>query len=318
MARCFRLVDSASYVGSMSAPNTPRELAALYFQFLQAQVVSGKTAEATVAYYRHQIDKWLKTLPAGIANDQLKPLHLITGSEKWHTVQAIQRLYNWAASLGHIGESPFKRTKRPALGQRERIMTRAELARLLRSMSKPHRLFFAFMRHTLARPGEIRKLKAEDYIAEKGALALDEFKAKKRRKDRLSKRYLSLDRFTRAMLERWINGTPWRSGLSDTSVHVFRNLAGRPYTKDGIVLSFRRAVKRAKLPPGAENLVPYTIRHTAATAATKNGIRDRTLAEIMGHTSTKITARYQHLDGAELGDAVEQATARPRRPRQAG
>lgn len=44
-----------------------------------------------------------------------------------------------------------------------------------------------------------------------------------------------------------------------------------------------------------ENFVPYTLRHTFATLATAAGIRDRLLADALGHTETATTARYQHL-----------------------
>ena len=47
-------------------------------------------------------------------------------------------------------------------------------------------------------------------------------------------------------------------------------------------------------------MVCYTWRHSAATEATLRGIRDRVLAELLGHASTRMTERYQHLDFADL------------------
>src|SRR6185295_4351794 len=44
-----------------------------------------------------------------------------------------------------------------------------------------------------------------------------------------------------------------------------------------------------------ETIVPYTFRHTAATLASAAGVRDRLLADALGHTETSTTARYQHL-----------------------
>ena len=62
---------------------------------------------------------------------------------------------------------------------------------------------------------------------------------------------------------------------------------------------------------GEEQIVCYHMRHAAATLATVNGIRDRVLADIMGHARTQTTARYQHVQPKDLVEAVKQAT-RPR------
>jgi integrase/recombinase XerD len=72
----------------------------------------------------------------------------------------------------------------------------------------------------------------------------------------------------------------------------------------------RRLRRRIDL---ADDVVPYTLRHTAATRATVAGVRDKLLAELLGHTSTRTTARYQHPNVEDLCAAAERATARARR-----
>ncbi len=61
-----------------------------------------------------------------------------------------------------------------------------------------------------------------------------------------------------------------------------------------------------------ERVVCYTLRHTAATTATENGIPQKVLAEMMGHTRTETTERYQHVKADHLKKMINQATARPR------
>ena len=56
-----------------------------------------------------------------------------------------------------------------------------------------------------------------------------------------------------------------------------------------------------------ENIVAYTLRHTAATRACTSGVPDRVLADLMGHTSTNTTRRYQHPQLEHLADAIKQA-----------
>jgi integrase len=164
------------------------------------------------------------------------------------------------------------------------------------------------MRHTLARPGEIRDLRWRDYHADTKLLCLSSFKAKKRRKDGVAVRAIPVDPYLQRLLQRWKSR---RSPLPEH--HLFVNQHGKPYTGSAIRLAIKRAAMRAGLvADGEEAVVPYTMRHTAATFATKAGVRDRVLATIMGHTSTRTTARYQHLDVAELGGAIEVATSRGR------
>ena len=59
-----------------------------------------------------------------------------------------------------------------------------------------------------------------------------------------------------------------------------------------------------------ENVVAYTLRHTAATRACTSGVPDRVLADLMGHTSTDTTRRYQHPRLDDLARAIRQANTR--------
>jgi site-specific recombinase XerD len=59
-----------------------------------------------------------------------------------------------------------------------------------------------------------------------------------------------------------------------------------------------------------EQVVAYTMRHTSATRASARGVRDRVLAELMGHTSTTTTQRYQHLQADHLAEAIKRVNGR--------
>jgi site-specific recombinase XerD len=39
-------------------------------------------------------------------------------------------------------------------------------------------------------------------------------------------------------------------------------------------------------------------------------VRDKVLAELMGHTNTRTTQRYQHLQAKHLADAIRQANGK--------
>ena len=93
---------------------------------------------------------------------------------------------------------------------------------------------------------------------------------------------------------------------------MFLDSDGHPWTANAVRCRMRRL--RAKLDFGpdenGEQVVAYTMRHTAATRASSRGIRDKVLAELMGHTSTMTTQRYQHLQADHLADAIRRANGR--------
>jgi integrase len=74
----------------------------------------------------------------------------------------------------------------------------------------------------------------------------------------------------------------------------------------------RRLRAKLKLKPDAngENVVAYTFRHTAATRACTSGVPDPVLADLMGHTSTDTTRRYQHPQLDHLAKAIQQMNGR--------
>ncbi len=59
-----------------------------------------------------------------------------------------------------------------------------------------------------------------------------------------------------------------------------------------------------------ENVVAYTLRHTGGTRATAQGVRDRVLADLMGHAQTTTTRRYQHLQTEHLHAALQKTNQR--------
>jgi integrase len=226
-----------------------------------------------------------------------------------HFRLAVERLYKWAHQVRAVPANPIGRLEKPPPGQRDRIATRAETARILAASSRAYRRFLAVQRHTLTRPWELRQLRWADVDERGRVLRLRDFKAKKRRKDRLRVRYVALDGFAARLLAAVRrNRNPLPADL------VFPNRYGAELTCQAVRLAMHRACERAGIDQRGERVVCYTMRHTGATAATRAGVRDRVLADLMGHTSTRTTARYQHLDHTDMIEAIDRANARRREP----
>lgn len=290
------------------------ELEAQFLAWQQREAEAGRSTTATVGYYRRELARFTRAPDPNheghalgeLLLDQLRPIHLETTKTSWHSVQAVQRLFNWSAKLGVFGPSPFNGVERPRLGERERVLSRPELVRALRKSRRQFRLFLEGMRGSLARPQEIRALRWGMLLPDLTGAVLTQFKAKARRKDGCRVRHLFFDARLRRLLARLKEREP--TGPHDP---VFRNSKGRPWSSNAVRLVMKRLRARAGLADQGEPVVAYTMRHTAATTATANGLRDKLLAELLGHADVRTTARYQHLQAPHLAAVIDQATRRP-------
>jgi len=275
-------------------------------------------APNTVLHYRRNLDAFAAAIGA-VQVEDLKPHHLMTWGRTWHQLQAVQRCFAWAADEAElISRNPFARVKRPHLGQRRRILQRVELVRLLRAATPAFRHVLLAARETLARPQELRTFAWEhldwdrtrgDLVGElvdgRAAFVLEEFKARKRRNDPLAVRVIPISVRLGRLLARLMRRVGSPVGI------IFRNSDGSPWSKDALRLRMKRLRNAVGLGPDhrGENVCLYTLRHTGGTEAAAAGVRDRLLAELMGHTSTRTTARYQHLDRGHIADAAAMIAA---------
>lgn len=81
---------------------------------------------------------------------------------------------------------------------------------------------------------------------------------------------------------------------------VFPDELGQPMTYERPRVQFGRLCAAAAIPKG---YTPHCLRHSTGTYLTAAGVPDRVVMEILGHSSTDMTRRYQHVMGAMLEDA---------------
>lgn len=267
-------------------------------------VRTGQITESTRVFYLHQLRK-LRTAAGHYPADALRAHHLVNVEFTNHFVRAVKRLYSWAADEELIPKNVFKKLKTPSAGQRTRILNADEFGRLLSVCGRPFRRFLEVARETASRPGELRTLRRRSVQVDQRLILLTEFKAKDKRKDGQAVRRIPLTVRAAELLAEALGERPG-DGPDD---FVFRGDRGRPWTANGLRCQMRVARKKAGLDDGGERVVCYTLRHTRATDLTRKGVRDNTLAEIMGHTTTQMTRRYQHLTGADLCNVLDEADA---------
>lgn len=259
---------------------------------------------STVAVYRHYLRKFVAHAGVELVSD-IRPMHLTSYAKTWHDVQAVKRMFRWAVEeAGLLALNPVERVKHPPKGLRRRINTPKETAQVLRACASDLRRLLIAYRETMARPQELRAARWEDVRGEhpnetladalahaRASIVLYEFKCRAERTNSEAPRVIVLSPRVCRLLLRLMRACPTIAGP------IFKTAKGRAWTPNAVRCRFRRLRKRLGIVRDGrgETIVPYTFRHTGATMAAAAGVRDRVLADVLGHVETKTTARYQHL-----------------------
>lgn len=212
--------------------------------------------------------------------------------DRWY--RTIKRPFCEAERLGVINRSPFKGVRSPK-GKEGRDLTANEFRCLLRYATPAFRRVLIFLRFSGARPGELRNLEWCHVKLDAKVILLWQHKtvAKTNKPRRI---YLN-----RVLVRLLI----WLKRRSSSSF-VFVNSFGGPWKTRALCKNLATIRERTALP---SDVKLYGTRHAHATNAIMNGVDIATLAELLGHTSTRITQRYLHLSGRadHLLEAAEKA-----------
>jgi integrase len=303
------------------------QLVELFLRSLSADVRAGRNKKNTWVGYELQLRHCLERLGKDRPIEGLRRIDLLEHVRSWHEIQAMQRLFKWAEDEEPplAQHNPARKLKKPPPGQRTRVFTRREKVMLRRRARRPIRDFLTMMDESIARPQECRPMGwhhiREDWLA----FILTEFKAKKRRQDGLAVRVIPitprLSRLLRRLRRRgekdfgeWLDsqGQPipisprraaklerLRRGVGHFP-EILLGAKGQPLETGPVCRAIRLLRKKLGMDKG-EKIVSYTMRHTGATTAVRNGLRDARLANLIGHASPRTTERYLHLDA---GDAI--------------
>jgi len=194
-------------------------------------------------------------------------------SRNRHITQ-LKAMFNWAIEEGLITHNPAAKLKKVREVGRTRYLTTEEIQRLLAACGERLRLIVLFALHTGMRKGEIFDLKWFDvnmgqrmvwvHTSHKGA-----------------PKHIPLDETVMGVLER----------LPRKNQYVFPSTwKGCTKTSD-VKKGFKAALERAKI----EDFTFHDLRHTFASHLVMSGVRIEVVAELLGHSTTRMTQRYAHL-----------------------
>lgn len=240
-----------------------------------------------------------------------KPIHLtewLDAQETWRSswtlyrvVATVKRAFKWGAAQRLIRENPFAGVSRRP-GAPRRPITDDEFQRLLRGAGGPtgktFRQALVFMRWTGCRPGEMANLVWSDIDLERARLVITAHKTAKRtgrpRIVPLTPVVVKLLAYRRTQTE---------------GPRVFLNAYGNAWHRSALALRLKRCRLRQNIPKDA---TLYGIRHSFGTQAITRGVDLKTLSQLMGHTTTRMTEHYLHLAGESehLERSMRRATSR--------
>jgi len=260
--------------------------------------------------------------------DECRPIHLtswIDSHSEWvsdwtrsNVVRVVQRAFNWAGQQGVIRSNPFRGVaQRP--GEPRRPITDKEFRALLRATGSKHpngrkrikrrrltpakrfRQVLFFLRYTGARPGEMAGLTWESVHLDRAVIVLNKHKTVRTQRTPRP-RVILLVPLVVKLLRRI------KAQEKTGAKYVFITHRGTPWNRYSLGLRMRRLRKRAGL---TKEVKLYGIRHQFGTQAIVGGVDIKTLAELMGHTTTRTTEHYIHLAGRQehLAAAMLRATA---------
>ncbi|QEG36191.1 tyrosine-type recombinase/integrase [Bythopirellula goksoeyrii] len=261
-------------------------------------------SHATYEWYRSRAQLFVDSISNRLTVEQLKPFHLqrwIDSNPQWapgnkrNACRAIQRPLAWAVQQGYIDKSPLQYFQKPPAGRRDQTVSFDEFRRLLRNTrDRSFRDLLLVTWETGARPQETLRVEARHVDLHHSRWVFPANEAKGGRLPRII--YLN----TRALriTKRWLD--------RNESGPIFRNTRNKPWTKCSVNSRFF-TLKRLL----GTRYSLYSLRHTWATNALKNGVDPITVSQLMGHADTNMLARtYAHLahDPAYLQAAAQRAT----------
>lgn len=213
----------------------------------------------------------------------------------------LKRAWKWAHNAGHIRANTMAELSLPSPEYRTEVLTEELHSTLVNHcLQRPDARAFALYliaSRCGARPQQIREVTVSHVSPDKTCWVFEKHKTRKKTGKPLVI-YLPpcLQTLTRILMQR-------------RRQHLFLNSHGNPWKKDTVVQRFERLRVALDLPPGT---VAYLYRHTLITDALLAGHSAAIVAQLAGHTDTRMVSQvYGHL--GEHRAAMVQAMAEVRR-----
>ena len=203
-------------------------------------------------------------------------------------LSCIKHMFNKAVQWGYLKKNPLQcvmKFKEPPA--RVRYLTEEEIERLENSCINHLRPIVVMALNTGMRKSEILNLKWSDIDMRNRLVIIRHTKNNE----------IKMVPINNTLYFHLVLLSPKPNGH-----YVFENKNGKPYTK--IFKGFKAALRRA----GISDFRFHDLRHTFASRLVMAGVDIRTVQELLGHKSLRMTMKYSHLSDKHLRDAVDKLT----------
>lgn len=218
---------------------------------------------------------------------KLKRKVQVSGPTVNRDLALIKTIFNKAIEWGKATHNPVKKVKFfPEHDPRMRFLEKGEVDALLRNCSQWLRPIVIVGLHTGMREGEIFDLRWDDINFHSRNVRVRPAKSGEGRNIPMNK---SLFNELQAM----------KKNLD--SPYIFSNTDNEKITRHG---KFRKQWCNAVKQSGILDFHFHDLRHTFASHLVMRGVELKTVQELLGHKSTKMTERYSHLSPRHKSKAV--------------
>lgn len=285
--------------GPPTRPQAPPTVLLLCDQFLDS--IQHTVKPETYEWRRHFLQSFC-TRFGSLKVTELKPLHVTAwidsttwgSSTRYSAIASIKRAITWAMDEGHcdgfLTEDPLRKLKKPAYQRREVLISEADRKRISEAIrDRAFKQYLFALGQTGMRPGEVRKVTAREVHGD--TLVFPEHKTSKHGEQRV----VFLNEAMRLLIAELVKENP--------TGPLFLNSRRKPWSQNAIRIRFRNLRLKLGLPKGT---VAYCYRHGYATDMLHKGHDALTVAQLLGHSSTKMLEKhYSHLSNEHLRRAAE-------------
>lgn len=206
-------------------------------------------------------------------------------------IRTLRSAFNLATRWGIVGHNPFGKVAQIRIADRPPVfLTREQYAALLAGMDGAWvRDIVIFAVCTGMRQGEILHLERRHVDQRRRVVhvtSTSTFKTKTGRR-----RVVPLNDPALDVVRRQPDGQPF----------VF-TYDGRPVRRDSLTHAFKRSVRASGLP---DEIHFHSLRHTFASWLVQDGVSLFQVGRLLGHTDTKTTEIYAHLQPETMHDVVD-------------
>jgi integrase len=244
---------------------------------------------ATYEWYRSRLEMFVRSIPADLRADELRPLHVQQWIDGCHGVssgtrrnycRSIQRALHWAEQQGYIDRSPIAHMEKPPGGKREMVLSVDEFQSILAvTRDREFRDLLWVTWETGCRPQESLRLEARHVDLANSRWVLPQSEEKMGRIPRV----IYLTETALEITERLLHTYPVG--------RLLRNTRGVAWTTDAVNCRFGTLKKKL-----GKRYCLYALRHTWMNRLLTSGVDGITVAVLAGHADTSTLARtYQHL-----------------------